>query len=214
MLSTVRLFPLTAFTQLAFMDDCANCRSNTPVLYAAEGIFRNAHRTNALSECMPYVGFAGVGVGSALFHMLLGHYSQTCELYLLNMCSALFCSEHSRCGHASTFRFKGNYLFTNSASSLFVRRRACNALHDRHRPPPHPYQAPFKDLHHPNRDVPLRSSFRVILRALHKTRAGRASDHLRRYDRGYWAQNHEVGSEHREPFGQEESFGSSKSGCW
>lgn len=49
------------------------------VFYAYHGIRANANRRDAALRNLPYLGIAGVGIGSAVFHSTLKNYTQWCE---------------------------------------------------------------------------------------------------------------------------------------
>jgi len=49
------------------------------VLYAYHGIKNNANRKDAVLRNLPYLGIAGVGIGSAIFHATMKYYTQWCK---------------------------------------------------------------------------------------------------------------------------------------
>jgi hypothetical protein len=49
------------------------------VFYALHGIKNNANRKDAVLRNLPYLGIAGVGFGSAIFHATLKNYTQWCK---------------------------------------------------------------------------------------------------------------------------------------
>jgi len=49
------------------------------LLYAYHGIKNNASRKDAILRNLPYLGLAGVGIGSALFHATLKNHTQWCD---------------------------------------------------------------------------------------------------------------------------------------
>jgi len=53
--------------------------SITYILYAYRGIKNNADRKDAILRNLPYLGIAGVGIGSAIFHATMKNYTQWCD---------------------------------------------------------------------------------------------------------------------------------------
>jgi len=51
----------------------------TYLLYAYHGIKNNANRKDAVLRNLPYLGIAGVGIGSAIFHATMKYYTQWCD---------------------------------------------------------------------------------------------------------------------------------------
>jgi hypothetical protein len=185
--------------------------STSPVAYAVEGISRNAHRPNALYDCMPYIGLAGVGIGSALFHMLRGFYSQMSELTYGTYQKMSLCNFPSKsfaprplCGQ------KGS---ADSPSVSLTRRRPRNALHDWYRPSQDSHYVHLEGLHSLRRHISDELPPRAILCAFLRGRVNHACHDLRHHDRGRGVKNHEATSECRKPIGPEQSFQSVQSGC-
>jgi hypothetical protein len=58
------------------------------VYYAYHGIRANGNRKDAILRNLPYLGIAGVGIGSAIFHATLKNYTQWCK-YFPSISSAL-----------------------------------------------------------------------------------------------------------------------------
>ena len=61
------------------------------VFYAIHGIRNNANRKDAILRNLPYLGIAGVGIGSAIFHATLKNYTQWCKsaLNIWGLCQCL-----------------------------------------------------------------------------------------------------------------------------
>jgi len=59
------------------------------VLYAYHGIKNNSNRKDAILRNLPYLGIAGVGIGSAIFHATLKNYTQWCKLILSSTAGSL-----------------------------------------------------------------------------------------------------------------------------
>jgi hypothetical protein len=55
------------------------------VLYAYHGIKSNSNRKDAILRNMPYLGIAGVGIGSTVFHATMKNYTQWCKFKLLTL---------------------------------------------------------------------------------------------------------------------------------
>ena len=51
------------------------------VYYAYHGIRANGNRKDAILRNLPYLGIAGVGIGSAIFHATLKNYTQWCKYF-------------------------------------------------------------------------------------------------------------------------------------
>lgn len=49
------------------------------MFYAYKGIKANSNRPDAVLRNFPYLGIAGVGIGSAVFHATMKNYTQWCR---------------------------------------------------------------------------------------------------------------------------------------
>jgi dihydroceramidase len=49
------------------------------VYYAYHGIRQNSNHKDAILRNMPYLGIAGVGIGSTIFHATMLNYTQWCK---------------------------------------------------------------------------------------------------------------------------------------
>jgi len=64
----------------AYIGEFINTLTNiTYLYYALHGIKANANRKDAILRNMPYLGIAGVGIGSTIFHATLKNYTQWCD---------------------------------------------------------------------------------------------------------------------------------------
>jgi len=63
-----------------YIAEVINTVSNlTYLLYAYHGIKSNANHKDAILRNLPYLGIAGVGIGSSIFHATLKNYTQWCD---------------------------------------------------------------------------------------------------------------------------------------
>ena len=51
------------------------------MIYAYHGIKGNKNRKDAILRNLPYLGIAGVGFGSAIYHATMKNYTQWCECF-------------------------------------------------------------------------------------------------------------------------------------
>ncbi|KAE9378362.1 alkaline phytoceramidase [Stipitochalara longipes BDJ] len=64
----------------SYIAEVINTVSNlTYLLYAYHGIKSNANHKDAILRNLPYLGIAGVGIGSSIFHATLKNYTQWCD---------------------------------------------------------------------------------------------------------------------------------------
>ncbi|KAI6711330.1 hypothetical protein JHW43_006160 [Diplocarpon mali] len=64
----------------SYIAEVVNTLTNlTYLYYALHGIKNNANRKDAVLRNLPYLGIAGVGLGSAVFHATMKNYTQWCD---------------------------------------------------------------------------------------------------------------------------------------
>ncbi|PBP19980.1 hypothetical protein BUE80_DR009213 [Diplocarpon rosae] len=64
----------------SYIAEVINTLTNlTYLYYALHGIKNNANRQDAVLRNLPYLGIAGVGLGSAVFHATMKNYTQWCD---------------------------------------------------------------------------------------------------------------------------------------
>ena len=84
------------------------------VYYAYHGIKQNSNRKDAILRNFPYLGIAGVGFGSAIFHATLKNHTQWCK-YSFLVQQKFLTQSRWRSFHAGSDRFR-------SSSSLYIRQ--------------------------------------------------------------------------------------------